>query len=450
MHARWRFIPGEFDDYIATPKDNLYRSIHTAVIGPQGRAVEVQIRTREMHQHAELGVAAHWRYKEGSARDAGYERKIEWVRELLAPAEAGDRERDRDFIDRVRSELFEDRVYVLTPKGEVVDLPRGATPLDFAYHLHTSLGHRCRGAQGQRPHRAADLPARQRRSRRDPHRQAGSAEPRLALEQTRAILASARSRAKVRAWFRQAGCGARTAGQAGRAMVERELARLGAGPALMSTLVGELKAHDASELYRWLGEGEVSLAQFTQASAQRLQRAQRWSAIERAPADALTARRGTARAGAREAAGRHRGRRRSAGDARALLRPVRPQPIVGYVTLGRGVTVHAAGCAGFRRMQARQPERVLPAGLVGGRRTALPGRHADAGLRPPGPGARHDGRDRRAAKIGIERMNTLTDRRTARGPDHRLRVDLDADRPPAARASGAAERDQRRGARLRP
>mgnify|MGYP000176036986 CR=1 FL=1 len=134
VHGRWPYVPGEFDDYIATPKDNFYRSIHTAVIGPEGRSLEVQIRTREMHEHAELGVAAHWTYKEGGARNADYERKIQWVRRLLEPQEA--MEGDRDFVDRVRAELFEDRVYALTPKGEVIDLPRGATPLDFAYHVH--------------------------------------------------------------------------------------------------------------------------------------------------------------------------------------------------------------------------------------------------------------------------------------------------------------------------
>src|SRR5437667_550656 len=147
VHGLWPYIPGEFDDYIATPKDNGYRSIHTAVIGPHGKSVEVQIRTREMHEHAELGVAAHWTYKEGGPSNAQYQRKIEWVRRLLEPeagAEAGG-DADRDFLEHMRSELFEDRVYALTPKGEVVDLPRAATPLDFAYSIHTSLGHRWRG-----------------------------------------------------------------------------------------------------------------------------------------------------------------------------------------------------------------------------------------------------------------------------------------------------------------
>jgi GTP pyrophosphokinase len=142
VHGQYTYIPGEFDDYIATPKDNFYRSIHTAVIGPEGKVVEVQIRTREMHDQADLGLAAHWRYKESRAHDVSYDRKIEWVRKLLEPSQG-----DADFLDEVRAELFEDHVYALTPKGEVVDLPPHATPLDFAYHVHTDLGHRCRGAR---------------------------------------------------------------------------------------------------------------------------------------------------------------------------------------------------------------------------------------------------------------------------------------------------------------
>ncbi|MBV9317677.1 MAG: bifunctional (p)ppGpp synthetase/guanosine-3',5'-bis(diphosphate) 3'-pyrophosphohydrolase, partial [Gammaproteobacteria bacterium] len=130
VHGHWPYIPGEFDDYIATPKGNGYRSIHTAVIGPAAKSVEVQIRTHEMHDHAELGVAAHWTYKEGRPRDADYQRKIEWVRRLLEPQDgAAGAEADRDLIEGMRAELFEDRVYALTPKGEVIDLPRGSTPL---------------------------------------------------------------------------------------------------------------------------------------------------------------------------------------------------------------------------------------------------------------------------------------------------------------------------------
>ncbi len=144
VHGLWHYIAGEFDDYIATPKDNAYRSIHTAVIGPEGKSLEVQIRTRDMHEQAELGVAAHWRYKEGAARDSSYERKIQWARRVLDPAQAA--EIEGDVIERLKGEIFADRIYAMTPRGDVIDLPRGATPLDFAYHVHTDLGNRCRGS----------------------------------------------------------------------------------------------------------------------------------------------------------------------------------------------------------------------------------------------------------------------------------------------------------------
>ncbi|MEK9825009.1 MAG: RelA/SpoT family protein, partial [Methylotenera sp.] len=145
IHSLWQPIPGEFDDYIARPKSNNYRSLHTAVIGPRGLAVEVQIRTFEMHHHSELGVAAHWRYKEGAKSDAKFDEKIAWLRQILAWKE--DVSDSGDMLEQFNSELFQDRVYVLTPQGKVIDLPQGATPIDFAYALHSELGHRTRGAK---------------------------------------------------------------------------------------------------------------------------------------------------------------------------------------------------------------------------------------------------------------------------------------------------------------
>ncbi len=180
VHGRFPYIPGEFDDYIATPKDNLYRSIHTAVLGPEGKAVEVQIRTREMHDQAELGLAAHWRYKESRAHDVSYDRKIEWVRQLLA-TERQEAEGQRDFLDAVRAELFEDRVYALTPKGEVVDLPPGGD----AARLRLPRAHRSRASLPRSPrqwtHRAADPRAGQRRGGRNPHAQVSAAQPGLVV-----------------------------------------------------------------------------------------------------------------------------------------------------------------------------------------------------------------------------------------------------------------------------
>ena len=177
VHNLWTPMPGEFDDYIAKPKANDYRSLHTAVIGPEGKPLEVQIRTREMHQHSEYGVAAHWRYKEGGGRetrrDPGFDEKIAWLRQVLdwkdAVADAG------EWLTGFKESLFTDTIYVLTPQGKVIDLPRGATPVDFAYAVHTDLGHRCRGARvdGQMVplnHRLA-----QRAARRHPHGEAGRA-----------------------------------------------------------------------------------------------------------------------------------------------------------------------------------------------------------------------------------------------------------------------------------
>jgi guanosine-3',5'-bis(diphosphate) 3'-pyrophosphohydrolase len=145
IHTHWRPIPNEFDDYIAAPKDNFYQSLHTAVVFDDGKTLEVQIRTPEMDQDAEYGIAAHWRYKEGSGRDEQYERRILWLRSLMDWRQ--DVEDARDFLEGMKSDVFEDRVYVFTPKGDIIDMPAGSTPIDFAYCVHTDVGHRCRGAK---------------------------------------------------------------------------------------------------------------------------------------------------------------------------------------------------------------------------------------------------------------------------------------------------------------
>ena len=347
VHGRWPYIPGEFDDYIATPKGNGYRSIHTAVIGPQARSVEVQIRTREMHEHAELGVAAHWSYKEGGPRDAHYQRKIEWVRRLLEPPDGSRADADRDLIEGMRTELFEDRVYVLTPKGEVIDLPHGATPLDFAYQVHTALGHRCRGAKANGrivplTHQLVNgeiieiITGKHEAPSRDW----------LAPEQ--GYLVSARNRSKVRAWFRKQDVGDNRS--AGRAIAERELARIGARAEQLNALARELKVRDPEQLYELLGEGEITVTQLLQAA----------SRLFEPPAPPPLVR------PARPAGGRRRSSPveiEGVGDLPITLArccaPLRPQPITGYVTLGRGVTVHRSDCASFARMSALKPDRVL-------------------------------------------------------------------------------------------
>ncbi len=309
MHGRWHYIPGEFDDYIATPKDNLYRSLHTAVLGPAAVPVEIQIRTREMHDHAELGVAAHWRYKEGAARDAAYDRKIEWLRELLAPA--SEAESDSDFLSRVRADLFDDRVYALTPKGEVVDLPSGSTPLDFAYHVHTELGHRCRGARVN----GRIVPLNHRLANGEVVEIIGGKKPQPSrdwLVEREGYLASPRSRAKVRAWFKRQDMGENR--REGREMFERELARLGAEHSLVSDLIGEFGLTSAEALHAAIGSGDLGLAQVAGAIERRLRgRAQPGPSADLPPIGVTRKEQAAAVAG--------RGRRRPALDACALLQP---------------------------------------------------------------------------------------------------------------------------------
>jgi GTP pyrophosphokinase len=345
VHARWHYIPGEFDDYIATPKDNEYRSIHTAVIGPDEKSLEVQIRSRDMDQYAELGVAAHWRYKEGGARDLGYERKIEWVRHVLDPARATQFE--GDLIERVKSELFADRIYAMTPRGEVIDLPRGATPLDFAYQVHTALGHRCRGAKiGGRI-----VPLNQ------PLANGGvveiitgkqAAPSRDWLSPELGFLVSPKSRAKVRAWFRRIDESQHRA--LGRETLERELARVGGGPELIATLVRELHAESAEDLQRRIGEGDISATALSQAL----------SRLRAPEAAALTP---TRKRASRVSAPRSPVEIEGVGDLPTTIArccgPVPPEPIAGYVTLGRGVTVHRERCPNLLRMQSLNSRRVL-------------------------------------------------------------------------------------------
>jgi len=347
VHGRWHYIPGEFDDYIATPKDNLYRSLHTAVIGPGAVPLEIQIRTREMHEHSELGVAAHWRYKEGGTRDAAYDRKIEWLRELLAPA--AEAESDSDFLSRVRSDLFEDRIYALTPKGEVIDLPSGATPLDFAYHVHTDLGHRCRGARVNG--RIVPLDHRLANGEVVEIIRGKEAQPsRDWLVEQQGFLASPRSRAKVRAWFKKRDVGQNR--EEGREMLERELLRIGAQNSLMAELIAEFSVSNADALYLALGSGDLSLAQMTGAIQRRMRGRLALPSIQTEP-QVKPARRDAA--GAVEIEG--------VGDLMSVYarccNPIPPEPVTGYVTVGRGVTIHRSGCSSLARLAARAPERLL-------------------------------------------------------------------------------------------
>ena len=342
VHGRWPYIPGEFDDYIATPKDNPYRSLHTAVIGPNHEPLEVQIRTREMHEHAELGVAAHWKYKEGGARDQAYESKIRWVRQLLEPAAAP--ESDGDFIDRVRAEIFEDRIYVLSPKGEVIDLPRDATPLDFAYHVHTDLGHRCRGAKVN----GRMVPLNYHLKNGELVEIITTRVPQPSrdwLSVHSGFLASPRSRAKVRAFFRRQDDEHNRA--RGRELLEKELARLGDHGVTLPELIGLLHLGNAEELYLALGSGDLTLTQVVNAIQRRARPAETPPIVRSRPAAAPGGKVIVEQVG------------NLMSHFARCCRPVPPEPIVGYITLGRGVSVHREDCGSLERLRNRQPQRLI-------------------------------------------------------------------------------------------
>ncbi len=347
VHGIWHHIPREFDDYIANPKENLYRSLHTAVVGPDGRTLEVQIRTHEMHHHSELGVAAHWRYKEGTRADQRFEEKIVWMRQLL---EWRDEEASAtDFVDRFKSETAEDRVYVLTPQGKVVDMPQGATPLDFAYYIHTELGHRCRGAKVNgrivpltyelhSGEQVEVLSTRQGTPSRDwlsPHL---------------GYLKTSRARAKVRAWFRQQDLQKNVA--AGRAALERELHRLGIGKLNWETLAHQFHFKETEELLEAIGKGDVGTSQIATAAHGMV-----------APAAPEPQLRPVPRRPAGERAADSSVRVEGVGNLLTNMaqccRPVPPDPIVGYITRGRGVTIHRCDCANALRLRADHQERLI-------------------------------------------------------------------------------------------
>ena len=345
VHNLWSPIPKEFDDYIAKPKSNDYRSLHTAVIGPEGKAVEVQIRTHDMHHHSELGVAAHWRYKEGVRHDKSFDEKIAWLRQIL---EWKDEVNDAgELAEQFKTGLFEDAVYVLTPQGRVIDLPKGSTPIDFAYHVHTELGHRCRGAKidgamvplttplanGQQ---VEILAAKQGGPSRD------------WLNPQLGYLKSHGARTKVRQWFNRQNYEVDVA--QGRALLDKELQRHGLTKLNLDKLAADLGFAKLNDFLSDLGRGEIGSKQLADAL-------HGGSAPQPAPpvTEPLVTRKPRATT---------KGSVLVVGVDKLLTvpakccKPAPPEPIIGFVTRGRGVTVHRANCASVKRLD---PERMVTA-----------------------------------------------------------------------------------------
>ncbi|MEJ2692637.1 MAG: bifunctional (p)ppGpp synthetase/guanosine-3',5'-bis(diphosphate) 3'-pyrophosphohydrolase [Candidatus Thiodiazotropha sp.] len=342
VHGLWRHIPGEFDDYIATPKANLYQSIHTAVIGPEEKTLEVQIRTRDMHHHAELGVAAHWRYKENARHDADFERRIVWMRHWLERKEFNDESADLPtYLD---TELEATRIYVLTPQGKVIELPVGATPLDFAYSIHTDIGHQCRGArvdghiaQLNRSLRSGEtveiLTAKNGTPSRDwlnPHL---------------GYLHSTKARNRVKQWFKQLDYEHHV--ELGRSMLEREMTRLSVSdkPDLAAIATKHNLQH-AEDVYAAIGRGDLSPIQVAGVGGRLRQ-----SARPRQPAVQKSA--------------SVKGEVVVAGvddlmtSIARCCKPVPYDSIIGFVTRGRGVTVHRLDCANLRALDEENRARLV-------------------------------------------------------------------------------------------
>jgi GTP pyrophosphokinase len=342
IHTKWRPLPGEFDDYIAAPKDNFYQSLHTAVIYDDGKTLEVQIRTREMHENAEYGIAAHWRYKEGSQRDETYERRIIWLRQLMEWMQEVDDA--GEFVDSMKSDVFSDRVYVFTPAGDIFDLPLGSTPIDFAYHVHTEVGHRCRGAKVngklvsldyvlQTGDQVEILTAKRGGPSRD------------WLNTNLNLINTSRARSKVRQWFRRQDRDQNVT--SGKGLLERELRRLNIANIDAENLSSDFNYRTAEDMYSAIGIGDLSINRIiNHLTIDEKEDEEYLSYVKEDGQDEKVT---------------------LGGDAVTVLglkgllttiaRCCKPAPgdeIIGYITRGRGATIHRTDCPNVLRTRDRE------------------------------------------------------------------------------------------------
>lgn len=348
IHHLWQPIPGEFDDYISHPKGNFYRSLHTAVIGPENKALEVQIRTFEMHEHSEYGVAAHWRYKEGGQHDSKYQEKIAWLRQLLDWRE--DMAKGNQLADAFKAELFDDTIYVLTPAGRVIELPKGATPVDFAYSVHTDLGHRCRGAKvnGQ----IVPLYTPLENGQRIEILSVKEGGPSLDwLHQ--GYVKSHRAMSKIRHWIKQQHQDVAIA--AGHALFEKEATRAGLSNSKLDAIAARLGMKTIDEVYLTLGQGELSLRELSQVLTAVMEPPAPPMPIN--PDDLIRA----ARADQHGKGVLIEGVDQLMTMLAKCCKPVPPDAVVGFVTKGRGISIHRTDCTTLKRLAAGAPERLIRA-----------------------------------------------------------------------------------------
>jgi GTP pyrophosphokinase len=344
VHTNWRHLNKEFDDYVATPKQNGYQSIHTVVFGPEGKTVEIQIRTQDMHQDAELGVAAHWIYKEGAlpGRGSGYEQKISWLRKLLQwQEEVVD---GGDLAEELKNQVVEDRVYIFTPSGDIIDLPLGATPLDFAYYIHSNVGHRCIGAKvfGKIvpfTHQLTTGDQVEILTQKQPNPSRDWLNPSLGY------IKSSRARAKIHHWFKQLDRDKNLS--AGKDILDNELQKLGLNYKDLAPAIKRFNFKELDDLMVAIGAGDVRLNQMLNFVTDRTED---------------------------EPVIRFKNPTKVSGDKNGIVvdgvgslmshvakccRPVPGDAIIGYITQGRGIGVHKDDCDSFNNLKEQHPERVL-------------------------------------------------------------------------------------------
>jgi GTP pyrophosphokinase len=334
IHTHWRPIPNEFDDYIAAPKDNFYQSIHTAVLYNDGKSLEVQIRTPQMHQNAEYGIAAHWLYKEKSPRDETYEQRINWLRKLM------DWRQDvvdaQEFVDSMKTDVFQDRVYVFTPKGDIIDLPSGSTPIDFAYHVHTEIGNRCRGAKVNGKLVTLDhtlktgdqieiLTTKQGGPSRD------------WLNSNLGLVKTQRARSKIRFWFKRQDREQNLS--QGKLFLEKELRRLGLTNVDLEVLAADLEYKTIDDLYVALGCGDIAIGRIINKISEEDKSKEPVPGLK--PFQELEP---------SASAVSVLGLKGILTNIARCCNPVPGDEIVGYITRGRGATVHRQDCPNILRM----------------------------------------------------------------------------------------------------
>jgi guanosine-3',5'-bis(diphosphate) 3'-pyrophosphohydrolase len=340
IHTNWRPIPGAFDDYIAAPKDNFYRSLHTAVIFDDGKTLEFQIRTPEMHQNAEYGIAAHWRYKEGVSRDDEYEKRLLWLRSLMEWRQ--DVADAREFLDSMKTDVFQDRVYVFTPKGDIIDLPAKSTPIDFAYHVHTDIGHRCRGAKVNGKLVSLDytlktgdqveiLTAKRGGPSRD------WLNPNLGLVRTQ------RAKAKIRQWFKKQARDQNIS--QGKVLIEKELRRLGLLDINLERLAKEFDLKSTDDLFEAVGCGDINIGRIVNHLT--------LGEKETAPSEMPQPRQVTEPSRKDESV-TVLGLKGLLTNIARCCNPAPGDEIIGYITRGRGATIHRQDCPNIMRIRDRE------------------------------------------------------------------------------------------------